>query len=346
MPRAKIFLYRDKLQSYLVYLLARAALGLFGLLPRTPSIRLLNFLAACLYCLDSRHRHIAQVNLQIAFPERSKKERNLLALRSFQNTARNLLELGRFSRLTRYNVGGLVSYDAVSGLKNFRDAQSRGKGILYITGHFSAWELLPVAHALHGSPLFIVTRPLDNARLERYLLKIRQSTGNKVISKKNGARQILESLKARQSVGILMDQNTSLNEGIFADFFGIPAATTTAAARFALRTEATVLPGFITPTGDHGYSIHFLPPLDLICTGDLKHDIEINTRLFNRTIEQIVRTYPDCWLWGHKRWNYQPAGNPHDLYDLSSRELKAFLATKRTQKSVIETDSSEAAKKR
>jgi KDO2-lipid IV(A) lauroyltransferase len=318
------------LQSYLAYLLSRAALGLFGLLPRTPAIRLLNFLAACLYRLDGRHRHIAQVNLQIAFPEMSEQERERIAIRSFQNTARNLLELGHFSRLTQHNVGSLVSYDEVSGLNNFRDAQARGKGILYITGHFSAWELLPVAHALNGYPLCFVTRPLDNTHLERHLLKIRQSTGNKVISKKYAARQILESLKSHQSVGILMDQNTSLNEGIFADFFGIPAATTTSAARLALHTEAAVLPGFITPTGDHGYSIHFLPPLDLVRTGDLKRDIEINTSLFNKTLEQIVRAYPDCWLWGHKRWNYQPAANPHDLYRLSPQDLKAFLARKNT----------------
>ncbi len=314
------------MQSYLIYLLFRAALGIFCLLPRTTAVYLLNLLAACFYRLDGKHRHIARINLRIAFPDLSEKERNLIARRSFQNTARNLLELSRLPRLTRRNIGKLVSYDEISGLGNFQAAMARGKGILYLTGHFSAWELLPAAHALYGYPLCFVTRPLDNPYLESYLLKIRRSTGNKVISKKNAARHILESLKAKESVGILMDQNTSLNEGIFADFFGIPAATSTAAARFALHTEATVLPGFIVPNGNRGYSIHFLPPLDLVRTGDPKRDIEINTRLFNRTLEGIVRSYPECWLWGHKRWHYQPPGNPQNLYRMSARELSAFLA--------------------
>jgi KDO2-lipid IV(A) lauroyltransferase len=221
-----------------------------------------------------------------------------------------------------------VQYDADQGLANYRAALAKGKGILYLTGHFSSWELLPAAHALHGYPLSFITRPLDNAVLEQYLMKIRESKGNQVINKKNSALQILRNLKSGGTAGILMDQNTSLQEGMFVDFFGIPAATTTSVALFALRTDAPVLPGYLTPMRGGRYTIKFLPPLEVIRTGDTGRDLETNTRRFNEVLETIVREQPESWLWGHKRWKNQPPGNPPNLYGLSQKELEAFLSPK------------------
>jgi KDO2-lipid IV(A) lauroyltransferase len=218
-------------------------------------------------------------------------------------------------------------------LNNFESARSRGKGILYLTGHFSAWELLPTAHALHGYPLSFVTRPLDNTRLEKYLCGIRQLPGNQVIYKRNSARHILEKLKSGGDVGILMDQNTSLNEGILSDLFGLPAATSTSVALLALRTDAAVLPGYISPAADGRYAIKFLPAVDLVRTGDTNEDIYRNTQLFNQILERIIREQPDTWLWGHRRWKNQPEGVP-DLYSLSPRDLRAFLQKNRRQERV------------
>jgi Kdo2-lipid IVA lauroyltransferase/acyltransferase len=313
------------LDSYLVYFLARLVIAFFRKAPRSLGIFIIRIMATCVYYFDLRHKHIAQVNLRIAFPELSNRERNRIALKSFQNAAMNLLEVSRLASLAPANISSLAEYDAVQGLENYRAACAQGKGILYLTGHFSSWELLPTAHALHGYPLSFITRPLDNAPLERYLLKIRESKGNQVIYKKNSARQILRTLHSGGAAGILMDQNTSLQEGIFVNFFGIPAATTTSVALFALRADAPVLPGYLTPMRHGRYAIKFLPPMEVIRTGDMSHDLEANTQRFNQVLENMVREQPETWLWGHKRWKYQPAGNPPNLYSLSSKELSAFL---------------------
>jgi KDO2-lipid IV(A) lauroyltransferase len=282
-------------------------------------------IATCFYYLDLKHKHIAGVNLRIAFPELSDRERNHIALKSFQNAGMNLLEISRLASLTPAGISSLAEYDAVHGLENYRAAHAKGKGVLYLTGHFSAWELLPAAHALHGHPLSFIARPLDNSFLERYLLKIRESKGNHVIYKKNSARMILRTINSGGAVGILMDQNTSLQEGIFVDFFGLPAATTTSVALFALRTDVPVVPAYLTPMRHGRYAIKFLPPVDVIRTGDINHDLEVNTRRFNQVLESIVREQPETWLWGHKRWKYQVAGNPPNLYSLSPKELSDFL---------------------
>ncbi|HYK87806.1 MAG TPA: lysophospholipid acyltransferase family protein [Acidobacteriota bacterium] len=320
------------MESYLVYALARVALGFFRSLPRASAVRLLELLAALCYLIDSRHRHIARVNLKIAFPDLSRGQRDTIARKSFKNTAHNLLEISRLTQLTPQSVSLLVTYDPDFGLNNFEAARRQGKGILYITGHFSAWELLPTAHALYGHPLSFVTRPLDNPLLERYLLHIREAAGNRVISRKHSARHILETLKGAGSVGILMDQNTDpQQDGIFSDFFGVPAATTSSVALFALRTGVPVLPGYLTSTTDGHYAIKFLPPLDVEDTGDKEHDLKINTCRFNRVMEGIIREQPESWLWGHRRWWYQPPGNPPNLYSLSEKELDTFLLRRRSK---------------
>jgi Kdo2-lipid IVA lauroyltransferase/acyltransferase len=314
-------------RSHLVYWFAISVLALFRHIPRKLAHGILDLLATTVFYLDARHRRIAHTNLIIAFPELPDRKLLRIARKSFQTTARNLLEVARLPLLTRESVSSLVTYDPGRGLNNYHKALDRGKGILYMTGHFSAWELLPTAHALYGYPLNFITRPLDEPRLEAYLHRIREAAGNRVVPKKNSARNILETLKQHRCVGILMDQNTDPQEGVFVDLFGVPASTSTSMAIFALRTDAPIIPGYLSPMRKGRYSIIFLPPLEVVRTGDRNRDIELNTKRFNEVIEGIIREQPESWLWGHKRWNYQPAGNP-DLYSLSPAQLRALLTAR------------------
>ncbi len=311
--------------SITVYLIARFALWLCRKLPRWFVECILKSLAGLAYHLDAHHRHIAHVNLKIAFPNATKQWRKEIARKSFQNVALNLLEISRLPLLSPMNIASLVEYDPLEGLNNHEEALARGRPILYLTGHFSAWELLPTAHALYGYPLSFITRPLDNERLERYLLKVREAAGNQVMPKKKSARLILDRLRKCGRIGILMDQNTDPQEGTFAEFFGLPASTTTGLALFALRSEATVLPGFLTAKRDGKYAIKFLAPVELVRTGDMARDIQVNTELFNRVLEEIIRRQPETWLWGHMRWKYQPPGNPQNMYRLTEDALDQFL---------------------
>jgi KDO2-lipid IV(A) lauroyltransferase len=311
------------LQSYALYLVCRAVLGSLAVLPRTAANWIVDRLATAAWLLDAHHRRIAGVNLAIAFPASTAAERERIGRRSFAASARNLVELGRLRRLTPERVRAIAEYDPRCGFDNYLAARRRGRSILYLTGHFSAWELLPAAHALYGHPLSFVTRPLDNPRLEEYLRAARQASGNTVISKKDSARRILEALRAGRDVGLLVDHNTSLQEGIYADLFGLPAATSSSLALLALRTEATVLPGYLTPMRDGKYWLKFLPPVELVRSGDLQADIAANTRIFNQVIETMIRDCPEAWLWGHKRWKNQPGAV--DIYELTPEELDRYL---------------------
>jgi len=121
----------------------------------------------------------------------------------------------------------------------------------------------------------------------------------------------MAAMKKGETVGILMDTNMTPPQGIFVDFFGIPACTAGGLARIALRTDAAVVPGFtVWEQSKKKYVLRFEPAMELVRTGDLETDIRVNTQNFTRVIEDYVRRYPDQWLWVHRRWKSRPEGFP------------------------------------
>ncbi len=99
------------------------------------------------------------------------------------------------------------------------------------------------------------------------------------------------------------------------DFFGVLACTTTGIARVALHTGAAVVPGYaVWDESLQKYRLRFEPPLELVRTGNVEHDIFENTQVFARVTEEIIRKYPDQWVWLHARWKTRPA-DERPLYD-------------------------------
>ncbi|MGH9780949.1 MAG: lysophospholipid acyltransferase family protein, partial [Candidatus Acidiferrales bacterium] len=207
---------------------------------------------------------------------------------------------------SRENIERLVVLD---GFENFDAARQRGKGVIFLTGHMSAWELAPFAQALYGNPLSFLARAVDNTRVDALVNHYRCLSGNRPIEKNNAARAMLRVLHSGGTVGILADQNTSLDEGMFVDFFGIPAATTTGLARIARRTDAAVVPGFLFwDNSMRKYRLRFEAAVQLQRTEDEDADIRVNTARCNKVIEDYIRAHPEQWLWIHKRWKNRPAG--------------------------------------
>ncbi len=137
----------------------------------------------------------------------------------------------------------------------------------------------------------------------------RTLSGNKPIEKNQSARAVLRVLGEGRTVGILADQNTILEEGVFVDFFGILACSTTGIARMALHTGAAVVPGYILWDAAIGkYRLRFDAALELFEPEILKLDVRENTARFTKVIEEIVRKNPEQWVWVHKRWKTRPAG--------------------------------------
>jgi KDO2-lipid IV(A) lauroyltransferase len=125
-----------------------------------------------------------------------------------------------------------------------------------------------------------------------------------MLLKKDSARTILKALAANQAVGILIDQNAAPESGVFVDFFGTPACAGTGFAKLAARSGATVLPGFaLWSEMENRYVLRFYPPAPM--TGDAARD----TQTLHARLEEVIRAYPDQWLWIHRRWKTRPAGS-------------------------------------
>jgi Kdo2-lipid IVA lauroyltransferase/acyltransferase len=264
--------------------------------------------AAFLLWLRPGLQRAAMENLRLAFPEWNDKRRRAAVNGMVRQLGWMGAEFAHFPSYTKNNIERIVLLD---GFENFASAQARGKGVLFLTGHMSAWELAPFAQALFGYPLHFLVRPIDNSRVDELITRYRCLSGNCPIEKNQSARTVLKVLAAGGTVGILADHNTLLSEGVFVDFFGIPACTTAGLARFALHTDAAVVPGFLHwDAALRKYRLCFEPAVELVRTGDDATDIRENTQRFMRVVENCIRRNPEQWMWLHRRWKTRPPGAP------------------------------------
>jgi len=292
----------------LEYAAAWPFIKVLGMMPRPLARGVGIALGRSFYLLHGRLRQVGMRNLQMALPEKSDAERARILRGVFTSLGRQLAELCQFPKYTPENVDKVVVYD---GLENYERAYARGKGVLFLTAHFGGWELSAFAHSLHGHWLHIVMRPMDNPYLNRLIENYRTMHGNKTVGKDDFVRGLLAAMKAGETVGILMDTNMTPPQGVFVEFFGIPACTASGLARIALKTDAAVVPGFTIWDEALGkYRLRFDPALELIRTGATDADVIANTQLFTKVIEDYVRKYPDQWLWVHRRWKTRPEGQP------------------------------------
>ena len=294
------------MREWLEYAVAWTGLKLLGLLPRTAARWVGAAFASVAYAFRTPLRRAAMFNLHLAFPEWSEAKRESIIRGMIRQIGWMAGEFSQFPRYTPQNIERIVVLD---GSENFDAGQRRGKGVLFLTGHMSAWELSSFAHALYGHPLHFLVRPISNSRVDSLINRYRCLSGNLPIDKNKSARAILKVLAEGGTVGILSDHNTALEEGVFVNFFGIPASTTSGLARIALRTEAAVVPGFLFWDDSlRKYRLRFEPPVELLRSGDEEVDVRENTQRFTSVIEDYVRAHPDQWLWVHKRWKTRPPG--------------------------------------
>ena len=296
------------MREWLEYAVAWTGLKLLGLLPRTAARWVGAAFASVAYAFRTPLRRAAMFNLHLAFPDWSEAKRESIIRGMIRQIGWMAGEFSQFPRYTPQNIERIVVLD---GSENFDAGQRRGKGVLFLTGHMSAWELSSFAHALYGHPLHFLVRPISNSRVDSLINRYRCLSGNLPIDKNKSARAILKVLAEGGTVGILSDHNTALEEGVFVNFFGIPASTTSGLARIALRTEAAVVPGFLFWDDSlRKYRLRFEPPVELLRSGDEEVDVRENTQRFTSVIEDYVRAHPDQWLWVHKRWKTRPPGEP------------------------------------
>lgn len=295
---------RERLEYIIVWMLVRG----LGALPRPWSRTSGIVLGALAYACTARLRRTGDRNLQIAYPASDPAWRKSVLRQVYRNLGLQLSEFCLMSRYTRESTHAFVRYE---GLEHYLAARNAGRGVLVVTGHLGLWELSSFYHSLMGYPMSMVIRRLDNPLVDRLVNRIRCLHGNTVLHKDDFARGLLGAMRRGETVGILMDTNMTPPQGVFVDFFGVPACTASGLARVAMRTSAAVLPGFLTWRQDERkYVLQFGAPLTLVQTGNDGQDIITNTQVCTSAIENWIRRFPEQWLWVHRRWKTRPPGEP------------------------------------
>lgn len=276
-------------------------------LPPARAIRVGRWLGDGLWYAVGRRRKVALDNLALAFGgERSEGERRAIARESFRHLGIMTLECFRLLVRGPAELAGRV---VVEGAEYVEQALGEGGGGIFLTAHLGNWELLAAsAFTLKGWPISVVARPLDNPALERLATEFRQRFGLRIIPKRKAAREVLAALRGGGLVGVLLDQNTTVREGVFVPFFGRPASTSKSLALLSRKSGVPVFPVFIRRLQDGRHHIGIHPPILTPRTQDREKDVREGTALFTQAIEASIRQTPEQWLWLHRRWKTRPPG--------------------------------------
>lgn len=297
---------RSKLRTAVEYWLFRFVIGFVGLFPLKTSIAIGRRLGLVLSNLFPRLKKTAIRNLEIAFPEMSEAERNRIAKGVFESLGR---QLGVFSHLDKIKLEEIFDFVEIVGKEHFDKAYLKGKGVLFFTGHFGAWEIFCLLPSIFNYQLNILVRRIDNPLIEAYVDRVRTRFGTVTLDKKRSAKEMFNILQKGGLLGMLTDLN--VQEGIFVDFFGVPAATTTAPAKLALKTGAALLPAFVVWREDKKkYVVYLEPEIKYEANDSRAEAVRDLTQKITYAIEDYARKYPEQWLWIHKRWNKRPKGFP------------------------------------
>lgn len=182
------------------------------------------------------------------------------------------------------------------------------KGAIIITGHFGNWEFAPIAGILnfhdYQGRFYFVRRLLATKWLEKILFRRYYRAGLNVIPKKNSLDQVCDVLEKNNAVVFVMDQHASLKakDGISVDFLGKPAATFRSPAMIVRYTQVPVLPCRAYRNKEGKHVLEFFKRLPWLTTENSKEELALNTRQYNKVLEDFIIEYPEQWLWMHKRW--------------------------------------------
>jgi KDO2-lipid IV(A) lauroyltransferase len=281
----------------------RTALGMIEILPEAGRQALGKSAGRLYYRFGGSRRAIAIENLKRAFPQKTDRELETLARACAERFGTVFFD---FLAATNLTAPELLSRISVEGDEGYRKARARGRGVFLLSAHFGNWEIGALAAGLLDRPIASVVRPLDNPLLERDLARRRSRFGNRIISKRKGAREILRQIHAGETVAILIDQNVLAREAVFVPFFGRLAATTPALGLFQRKTDAAVVPVFCRPTGRGRYTLTFEEPILLEKIPESGRTPEALTARYTAVTEEVVRRQPELWLWMHNRWRTRP----------------------------------------
>lgn len=248
------------------------------------------------------HRRDTQQALALGLPEVPSRQRSEIRRRMYANLGMNVVEITRLPHVSEAQLAGLIDWEDEF---HAHDVLAAGKGLLVLSGHIGNWDLLCSMAPRFNYPTTIITKRIKNKGVNDYWMDTRARFGLKFVPAHNSYRQCLTALRKNEIVGFILDQNMIVDEGIFVDFFGRPACTTPGLAYMSAQSGAAVVPAFMLRQPGGRHRLRVMPPIPP--PPDRKPEtIHAYTQQYTKVIENMIRQYPDQWIWLHRRWRTRP----------------------------------------
>jgi len=287
-----------RLSHRLEYLLTRCGMGLVRRISARAADRFGVFVGMVLWTVLPSRRTVARRNLQRALgDDPTGKDYSPVVRRVFQNIGRSFVEFARLRLMSREEIRPLVVGD---GTTLFAEALQKGRGAVLITAHFGNWELLGFWAALETDNVDFLTGTLHNPFIDRLMQECRERMRVGIIPLTANARIVLRRLRENRLIAMVADQHAP--QGMVVDFFGQPAATPKGPAMFAVHTGCPILPYLLLRERWDRHVVIVGPPIYPPESGDREADMRVMTEKYTQFFEDVIRRYPDQWLWTHRRW--------------------------------------------
>ena len=246
------------------------------------------------------------VALRRAFPERSVEDLKRIRSRMYANLGMNVVESLRVAGIDQDFVDRHIT---PVNQERIDEARKSGGGLLVLTAHVGNWEMLCVIAPTFVHHLTIVAKTMKSESLTRFIEQTRGRFGTRVLPSRNVYRECLRVLRNKETLGFILDQNRTQVDGVFVDFFGRPACTSTGLALLSYQAKAPVVPVFSVRKPGGYHDVHVLPPIEPPPDRE-PETIRAYTQRYTTEIENMIRQYPDQWIWVHRRWRTQPSPPP------------------------------------
>ena len=280
------------------YFLQFIIIILFFFIFKILGIKLASFLSGKIFQIVGplfRPKELINSNIKRAFPKIDEINLKKISTSMWNNYGRVFAE---YMFIKNFRSGELNKNIILEGEEILQDIKINKKRVVFISGHFSNFELMAMQIEKIGIKIAAIYRPLNNIFLNQIMEKIRKNYICKYQIKKGigGIKELVKLNNDGFSTALMIDQRVS--EGVKSNFFNEKAFTTTIPAQLVKKYKIPVVPIFIERFDNVKFKITVVKPINF----DENKSVEDITDYLNKILENFIKDKPNYWIWSHNRW--------------------------------------------
>ncbi len=270
------------------------------ILPKNLRKAFFSFLGTIAYYLSARYRDVSFANLDFIFGDKLTKEEKVnITKYSFKNLMYNFLHLMEIRHMNEHDLYKKVS---IKNIEAVEQAHKDGRAVIYVSAHYSSWELGFCALGLYVEKIAGVFKKMNNLQYQEWVLESRGRFGNTALEKSNVVKPLIKQLRQKKAVGIIIDTTISKKEGLDVSFLGKTIRQTSTPAFLARKFDACIIPVTIKTDDDEHYQLTLFDEIKVEKTEDEKADIQKATQLQADWLAKLIQDEPKFWFWVHRRF--------------------------------------------